>query len=136
MEMNENIIIYGFFSNVRKAVSYALLYHKDRKMFSVYTRGLCIDLRTGEETEVESDNPHYQYINSENDIVYFSSYTKAKASFDEIVVECIEDKSSYPDMLIEELSKKGLDLKPDWLFVNSDLEKEESNFDNEGFSKN
>jgi hypothetical protein len=136
MEMDENIIIYGFYSNVRKAVSYAILYHKERKMFSVYTRGLSIDLRTGEESDPELAEQSYLYTNSENQLIYFSCYEKAKSCFDEMVLECINDKYCYPDDLIAELGKKGFDFRPDWLYINPELQKEESNFGIDGFSKN
>jgi hypothetical protein len=137
MEMDENIIIYGFYSNVRKAVSYAILYHKERKMFSVYTRGLSIDLRTGEEADSELvPEKAYMYSNRENQLIYFSCYDKAKACFDEMVRDCMEDNHCYPDMVVEELRKQGFELQPDWFYVNQELQKEESNFGIDGFSKN
>jgi hypothetical protein len=137
MEMDENIMIYGFYSNVRKAISYAILYHKQRKMFSVYTRGLSIDLRTGEEADAEHIGEKcYLYNNRENQLIYFSCYEKAKTCFDEMVRDCMDEKYSYPDMLIEELGRQGFDLRPDWLYINQELQKEESNFGTDGFSKN
>jgi len=131
--------MYASYADTRKAISYAVLYHVERKMFSVYVKGLTVDLRTGEEADpakFKAEESYFLYTNQVYRLMYFSCYEKAKICFDELVRNCMEDMYGYPDMLIERYSEQGVDLKPDWFNINSLLQVEEKNFGTSGFSKN
>ena len=131
--------MYASYADTRKAISYAVLYHVEKKMFSVYIKGLTIDLRTGEEADpmkFSAEEIQFLYSNQLYRLMYFSSYEKAKACFDELVRNCMEDMYGYPDLLIERFSQQGVDLSPDWYNINSNLQYEERNFGRTGFSKN
>lgn len=108
-------------------------------MFSVYIKGITIDLRSGEEVglkRVPESDLDYLYTNPTYRLMYYSNYEKAKICFDELVRNCMDDMYGYPDLLIEKYSEQGTELRPDWFSINDDLQQEEKNFGEDGFSKN